>query len=129
VRKIKTQCYDDALRAYLGWIESAEEEDLEQEITGLLGCRRAIAEVLGAEIPEDLAILDVRYLGTLRYVGEEMDRDTGRPASETPWWYHARAISRGEYPRKNFPSTSGSRRGSSTTKSRATRTRPRISRG
>ena len=85
--KIKTPCYGDALRAYQGWIESAEEEDLEQEITGLLSCRWAIAEVLGDEVPEDLTILDVRYLGTLRYVGEEMERDQASPVSEEePRW-------------------------------------------
>jgi predicted nucleotide-binding protein (sugar kinase/HSP70/actin superfamily) len=103
VLKLKTSGYDDAFRAYQGWIESAEEEDLEQEISGLLGCRWDIAETLGAEIPEDLAILDVRYLGTLRYVGEEMERDSCGPTSEEPWWCHARAIARGEYPLQKLP--------------------------
>ncbi len=84
MRKIKTENYDDALRAYLGWVESAEEKDLEQEITGLLSCRNQIGEALGDEVPEDLAILDLRYLGTLLYVGEEMERDLIYPTSEVP---------------------------------------------
>jgi len=103
VLKVKTSGYEDALRAYQGWIESAEKQDLEQEISGLLGCRWDIAETLGTEIPEDLAILDVRYLGTLRYVGEEMERDTGQPTAEEPWWYHAQAIARGVYPLEKLP--------------------------
>jgi hypothetical protein len=103
VRKVKTQSYDDALRAYLGWIKGAEEEDLEQQVSGLLSCRDEIAEALGAEIPEDLAVLDVRYLGMLRYVGEELERDDCYPTSEAPWWWYARAIARGEYPPKNLP--------------------------
>jgi len=101
--KVKTSGYDDALRAYQGWIECAEEEDLKYEVSGLLSCRDDIAEALGAEIPEDLAILDVRYLGTLRYVGEEMERDSCGPTAEEPWWCHARAICRGEYPLEKLP--------------------------
>ena len=103
MRKIKTESYDDALRAYLGWIIEAEEEALPQEADALLECRTQIGEVLGDEILKDLARLDRRYLGVVKYIGEELERTLIYPTSASFWWWHAQAISRGEYPLEKLP--------------------------
>ena len=103
MRKIKTESYGDALRAYLGWIIEAEEEALPQEAEALLECRTQIGEVLSDEVPEDLTVLDRRYLETVRYVGEELERTVIYPTSEASWWWHAQAISRGKYPLDKLP--------------------------
>ena len=101
--KIKTAGYNDALRAYLGWMIEAEEEALPQEADALLECRDQIAEVLGDEVPEDLARLDWRYLEVVKYIGEELERTQIYPTSASSWWWHAQAIARGEYPLEKLP--------------------------
>jgi len=101
--KIKTESYDDALQAYIGWIIEAEEDALPQEADALLECRDQIAETLGDEIPEDLAVLDRRYLGTVRYIGEELEWTRITVTAEASWWWRAQDIARGEYPLERLP--------------------------
>ena len=103
MRKIETASYKDALRAYLGWITEAEEGALPQEAEALLECRDQIADALGDEVPEDLVTLDRRYLGTVRYIGEELERTQINATSEAPWWWHALAIASGDFPLDKLP--------------------------
>lgn len=93
----------------------AEEEALAQEITGLLSWRIQLADVLGDEVPEDPARLDRRCPATVRYAGEEMERDLIYPTSASPWLDHGGAIFRGEFPRRSYRNTSGSMRKNFTT--------------
>ncbi|MCX7022794.1 MAG: hypothetical protein NTW26_11075, partial [bacterium] len=58
---------------------------------------------MGDKIPEDLARPDRRYLGTMRYIGEELVRIQIYPTSSSYWRWHAQANHRGEFPLEKLP--------------------------